>query len=249
MKLTTLPFMYSTEPAAGALKSKPRIHSEAAYIEMRKRILLGQLPPGEKLKIDVLQKEFALSSTPLREALNRLTAEGLVVSEENRGFRTAPLTHADLRDITRLRVVLEADALTDSIARGDAKWQAAVVAAFYCLELHEKRLAAGETARDESWTALHKAFHMSLLSACSYPRVLATCDALFDQSERYRRYVTRIETGARDIPGEHKAIMDAALDRDVERARHALVGHLAQTGERVAKILEHPELARPRTRP
>src|SRR5690606_36109599 len=147
-----------------------KTQSEMAYTALRRRILLGQLTPGERLKIDVLQKDFSLSSTPLREALTRLTAEGLVVSIENRGFRTARLDVADLRDITHLRSVLEADALTDSIARGDALWESSVEAAHHRLAQHEQRIAEGEEGRDEVWTALHKAFHMALLSACSYPR-------------------------------------------------------------------------------
>lgn len=234
--MTSRSTTYATPPAAE--EQKDRSQSETAYVTLRRRILLGQLPPGERLKIEVLQKDLALSSTPLREALTRLTAEGLVVSVENRGFRTAPLSVADLRDLTHLRVVLEADALTDSIARGDAVWESSIVAAHHRLEQHEQRVAEGEGGRDEDWTALHKAFHMALLSACSYPRVIVMCENLFDQSERYRRFAVRVETGARDVPGEHAAMMEAALARDVGRARHMLTGHLMRTGDGVARNLD-----------
>ncbi|VCU71039.1 HTH-type transcriptional repressor CsiR [Pigmentiphaga humi] len=234
--MTSRPITYASAPSAEEQKERPQ--SEMAYVALRRRILLGQLPPGERLKIEVLQKDFSLSSTPLREALTRLTAEGLVVSVENRGFRTAPLNVADLRDITHLRAVLEADALTDSIARGDAVWESSIVAAHHRLEQQERRIAEGQGGRDEDWTVLHKAFHMALLSACSYPRVIAMCENLFDQSERYRRFAARVETGARDVPGEHAAMMEAALARDVDRARHMLIGHLMRTGDGVAKKLD-----------
>ncbi|GGX19224.1 GntR family transcriptional regulator [Pigmentiphaga litoralis] len=197
-------------------------------------ILLGELPPQSKLKIEVLQRELELSSTPVREALNRLTTEGLVVSEENRGFRAAPLTVSDLRDITRMRLLMEGEALADAIRCGNAAWEAGIVAAHYSLARFE-RVSNG--ARGEEWTVLHKAFHMSLLAACSFPRILAMCDNLFDQSERYRRFAVRLQPGTRDVAAEHLAIMDAVITRDVTTASMLLLDHLRATGERVLSTL------------
>ncbi|WP_189613282.1 GntR family transcriptional regulator [Pigmentiphaga litoralis] len=213
---------------------KPRINSDVAYAKLRRMILLGELPPQSKLKIEVLQRELELSSTPVREALNRLTTEGLVVSEENRGFRAAPLTVSDLRDITRMRLLMEGEALADAIRCGNAAWEAGIVAAHYSLARFE-RVSNG--ARGEEWTVLHKAFHMSLLAACSFPRILAMCDNLFDQSERYRRFAVRLQPGTRDVAAEHLAIMDAVITRDVTTASMLLLDHLRATGERVLSTL------------
>ncbi|WP_175950872.1 GntR family transcriptional regulator [Burkholderia sp. BCC0405] len=220
----------------GATKDRGA-QSDKAFASIRNCILLGELKPGEKLRVEVLQRDLSLSSTPVREALNRLTTEGLVTFEENRGFRTAPITASDLRDITRLRLLVESEALSDSMVCGDDAWEANVVAANYRLTQHEQRIAAGEIERGEPWTVLHKAFHMALLSACSYPRILKTCDQLFDQSERYRRFATRVRVLKRDVSAEHQAIMEAVLARNTKLAVDLLGHHIAKTGENVAKIL------------
>src|SRR6267378_3887121 len=90
--------------------------SEKAFRVLRQQILNGEIPPGEKLRVEALQREHALSSSPLREALNRLVAEGSVIADDHRGFRAAPMTSADLEDITRFRLIIEPAALGQSIA-------------------------------------------------------------------------------------------------------------------------------------
>src|ERR1700750_1933375 len=81
--------------------------SEMAFLAIRQRILRGEVQPGEKLKIEVLEREQGLSSSPLREALNRLAAEKLVVADNNRGFRAASISVEEMRDITEFRLVIE----------------------------------------------------------------------------------------------------------------------------------------------
>lgn len=214
-----------------------RTNSERAYQLLRQKILVGELPPGEKLKVEVLQRDFSFSSTPLREALNRLTAEGLVIFEDNRGFRTAPISAGDLRDITRLRMMAESAALEDSLKNGDSEWEGRVVSAYHRLDRIDMQIAAGTVPRNEEWTQLHKAFHMAVLSACSYPRVINMCDSLFDQSERYRRLSTRIRVVPRDTADEHRLIMNAVLDRDLVQAQALLSSHIEKTSENVGRIL------------
>jgi DNA-binding GntR family transcriptional regulator len=228
---------FAVDKAAAGPAEDRGAQSDRAYTNIRNRILLGELKPGERLRVEVLQRDLSLSSTPVREGLNRLTAEGLVLFEENKGFRTAPITASDLRDITRLRLVVEADALIDSIKCGDDAWEAQIVAANYRLTQHDQRIDAGEIERGEPWTILHKAFHMALLSACTYPRILGLCDQLFDQTERYRRFATRVALVKRDVSNEHRDIMDAVLARDTKVAVELLTAHIATTGSNVANVL------------
>lgn len=96
--------------------------TEIALRKLRSDVLAGNLEAGSKLKIDTLQQEYAISSSPLREALSRLTQEGLVRSDERKGFRVAPLSIEDLEDITRMRLMLDIEALQESIAMGDDEW-------------------------------------------------------------------------------------------------------------------------------
>src|SRR5882762_6628853 len=81
--------------------------SEKAFRIIREQILNGEILPGEKLKIEVLQRKYALSSSPLREALNRLVAERLVIADDRRGFRAVPISAGDLNDIVRCRLMIE----------------------------------------------------------------------------------------------------------------------------------------------
>lgn len=169
--------------------------AEQAHARLRRDILMGQLAAGVKLKIEELQEAYGLSSSPLREALSRLSQEGLIRADERRGFRVAPLSMEDLADILRMRLTLELPALRESIQRGDDAWEGLVVASFHRLELVEARLGDGPLILDDTWSELHRAFHLSLLAACTSQRQRRWSASLFDQAERYRRYTARHRQG------------------------------------------------------
>ena len=140
--------------------------AEQAFARLRKDVLVGTFPAGTKLKVEELQQAYGFSSSPLREALSRLAQEGLVRADERRGFRVAPLSSEDLEDITRMRLMLDVQALEDAIREGDDAWEAAIVAAFHRLEKVESRLSDGPVILDDDWSALHRDFHLALIAAC-----------------------------------------------------------------------------------
>jgi GntR family carbon starvation induced transcriptional regulator len=215
--------------------------SEQAYQLLRDRILRGVIAAGEKLKIDVLQRDYQISSSPLREALNRLVAENLVTADDRRGFRAAPMTAKDLMDLSAIRIVVEPGALDASMKAGSDAWEAQVVAAFYRLDRIEHRIAAGEMTRDDEWTARHKDFHISLISACGSERLVELCSKLFDQSERYRRLSASLRRSPRNTASEHKRLMETALARD-PAAVPLLREHIERTAEHVAPALGRPQI-------
>jgi GntR family transcriptional regulator, carbon starvation induced regulator len=217
--------------------------SQKALQILRQQILNGEIPPGLKLKVEVLQRQYGLSSSPLREALSRLTAEGLVIADDHRGFRAAPLSPADLNDITNLRLIVEPAALAQSIANGDDAWEASVVAAFHRLERVRARIAKGEMPFNSEWTERHKEFHGALLSAAASARLLAMCSRLFDESERYRRFTATAlnRTLVRDTSTEHRRLMDAALAREVEPSLIMLRKHISVTAKRTLELLQAKE--------
>ena len=223
------------EPTTDDPEDRPL--SEQAYQLIRDDILSGVIAAGGKLKIDALQRGYQISSSPLREALNRLVGESLVVADERRGFRAAPLTAKDLMDLTAMRLVVETGALDASIQQGSDAWEGQVVAAFYRLDRIERRIALGEMPRDDEWTSRHKDFHMSLVSACGSVRLIELCSKLFDQSERYRRLSASLRQQARNTVDEHRDIMEAALARD-PAAVGKLRGHIDRTAEHVLPILK-----------
>lgn len=211
--------------------------AEQAYRLLRRRILHGDVAPGTKLKIETLQRAHGLSSSPLREALNRLAAEGLALADDRRGFRAAPISAADLWDLTTMRLLLERAAIEESIAHGTDEWEARIIAAFHRLERVETRITSGLLALNDDWTERHKEFHMALLSACGSPRLLAQCSGLFDQSERYRRLSARHRKEPRNKAGEHRRLMDLVLARDAKAAVVGLREHVMATATNVAKVL------------
>ena len=213
--------------------------SEKAYAQLRADIIEGAIQPDEKLKIDALQRRYAFSNTPLREALNRLAGERLVVVDERRGFRAAPVSLRDFRDLTEYRLVLELGALSAAITHGGDDWEADVVAAFRRLEaFNARRDTERPTSHDPDWIVRHKAFHMALLSGCMSQRLLNACSGVFDEAERYRYLAGKTARPGRHTGDEHVRLMEATLDRDSHLATALLRNHIMKTSSHVLQMLE-----------
>ncbi len=210
--------------------SDPRLANtlaDAAYERLRTDILGGHYPGGAKLAVHHLRERYSIGASPLREALNRLVADGFVSLTGQRGFRVAPISVADLRDVTRLRIIFETEALRDSIAAGDDAWEAGIVAAHH-------RLTKIEQARRPDfldWEVRNAAFHDALVAACPSPRLLQFRRNLFDQHKRYRSLSTTRLPPSRNIAQEHREIMHKALARDAAAACAAIAAHIQRTAE------------------
>jgi DNA-binding GntR family transcriptional regulator len=207
--------------------------TEVAFRQLRRDVLTGTFAAGNKLKLDELQEHYGFSSSPLREALSRLAQEGLVRADERRGFRVAALSLEDLSDITRMRLMLDVEALGNSIDAGDDEWEGDLVAAFHRLEKVEGKLGDGPVVLNDDWTEVHRVFHMALMNACPSQRLRAWSASLFDQAERYRRASARMRQTARRKSNEHRRIMDATLGRDRETACALLAEHIKSTQRNV----------------
>lgn len=223
------------QDAAASLAGPTR--SQNAYEQLRSEILLGKLEPGTKLKIDVLQRSYALSNTPLREALNRLSAEKLVVADGRRGFRVSPISADDFQDLTNFRLMVELEAMAQSIRKGGDNWEADVLASAHRLDLLEGVRGAERNARPDAWTERHKAFHGALVAGCGSPRLLASWSEMFDQAERYRRLSGRLRTKPRDARIEHRRLAKLAVARNTE-VIELLREHIMRTAQHVMDILE-----------
>jgi len=219
------------QPVYG-LEGGPRTLASAVYHRLRADVLACRCRPGEKLLIGSIAKNFAVSAVAVREALSRLVADGLVVVEDQRGFRVSALSLSDLKDVTHTRIELECLALRRSIARGDDAWRAALRKAWEDLDA-APHLVPGEDRHHENWSLMHGRFHEALVSACGLDWLLRFRKTLFEQSERYRRLGlavmrTRQNTG-RDTRGEHLRIYQAAMRGDAEAAAVELAEHFERT--------------------
>jgi DNA-binding GntR family transcriptional regulator len=211
--------------------------AERSYRALRHAIVRGEFEPGARLRVEELSKRFGVSSSPLREALNRLSEQGLVRALENRGFRVAPLTAAGVSDLARVRTLVECEALRDAIAHGSDAWEAQVVAAGHALALAERRLGDQPRTLDDDWSARHRAFHLSLYAACSSALLRDLADVLFDNAERYRRWAGRWRQAPRRKHDEHQQLLMAVLARDTPRAVELLRLHISHTEQLVSAAL------------
>ncbi len=207
------------------------------YTRLRDDILSGDLPPDKKLKIDELRRDYAIGSSPLREALSLLTSDGLVERLDQRGFRVSAASAGEFDELLKTRCWLEDRALRESIAHGDTQWEEAVVLAFYRLSRVPRSSDADHFVANKDWEQLHKRFHMALISACGASLLLRFCDQLYDQSIRYRQLTGPAAYPKRDTQKEHEEIMQATLDRNADLAAERLISHYRQTGSILSKVL------------
>lgn len=215
---------------------EPKTLVEAAYHRLRRDIIEGIRPPGEKLRVEHLKDDYEVGAGTLREALLMLATDGLVIGQGQRGFRVAPISLSDFEDITRTRVLLECDALRQSIELGDDVWEASVVAAFHRLTRAEQKLADHTAPSLEEWEARNRGFHEALIAACPSRWIRHFQNILYQQSERYRRIALFRQTIARDIHAEHQAIFEATIERDADTACAILAEHILRTLEAIKRM-------------
>jgi GntR family carbon starvation induced transcriptional regulator len=158
----------------------------------------------------------------LRESLSRLVVEGLVVGEDRRGFRVAPMTEEDYVDLTTLRTEIEVLAVTTSVERGGDTWEADLVRAFH----HLKLVTSDSPNYLAEWSARHQAFHEALVSACGSPRLLHLRRQLFDHFMRYHRVAPRHVSRSALHDTEHKKVLDAALGRNTAKCEALVRRHI-----------------------
>jgi DNA-binding GntR family transcriptional regulator len=205
--------------------------TQGAYEAVRADLLACRIPPGSRLKIQDLCDRFSVSLGAIREALSRLTSEGLVVSEPQRGFRAAPISVADLQDLTMVRIEIESLCLRRAIAVGTVEWEARLVAAFHRLSRTPERAPADPMRSDDEWAGAHATFHLALVEGGDSPWLLRLHSQLYAQSERYRRLSIPLGSAERNVGQEHQDILNAVLRRDAERAVMLLTRHLRATTE------------------
>jgi DNA-binding GntR family transcriptional regulator len=197
---------------------------ESAYARIRVDIISGRLAPGQRLRLDKLRRTYGASVSTLREILSRLSSEGLVLAEGQRGFEVPPVSVENLKEIADLRLLLENRALEDSFAAGDLEWEGRVVAAHHKLASMERRMGQGDRSQTDLWKRYDWEFHQALISACGSQVLMETHAAVFD---KYLRYQLIALSFRGDIAAtEHKILHDCALKRDAETAKEVLSRHV-----------------------
>lgn len=211
---------------ASEAADEPRTLIEASYRQLRQDIIAGGYQAGQKLRVEHLKASYQVSAGTLREALALLVSDSLVVAHGQRGFRVAPMSLADLEDLTRMRVLLECEAVRESIALGKDDWEAGVVSAFHKLTLAEQRLRIDPKGAFDDWEGCNRQFHEALVGACKSRWMLRFRRLLYQQSERYRRVSAIKGPPPVEVHDEHQAIFNAVMSRNADLAASVMTAHI-----------------------
>jgi GntR family transcriptional regulator, carbon starvation induced regulator len=207
----------------------------AVYESLRADIADGVLEPGSKLRVEAIGARYGVGASPLREALSRLSAEGLVLRSDQRGFSVAPLDWDELPVLTETRVRLESLALRDAIAAHSPAWEDRLVLIVHRLGRTPRSLAAGEHHPNPEWESLHRDFHRTLLAPCPSRWLRGYCAQLADEAYRVRQLAVARSPTRRNEHAEHQAIFEAAIAGRADEATALLAAHYRRTSEIVAR--------------
>lgn len=218
----------ASEPRVVAYQSK----ADAVYTEVRRRILEGEIPAGSALNQEQLAAALGVSTTPLREALRRLGAEGFVRAASHREMLVAPLEVAELIAIYEVRENL------DPLA-------AALAAERHTTAERERIVAAAEALRAEGGDeplGLNRQFHTAIYRSCHNDVLINLLDGLWDRADRYRRLVNYVARDAQ-VVAEHDALLAAVLERRRDDAARLMYEHLRSSRQLIEGSLRAEEVS------
>jgi GntR family transcriptional regulator, carbon starvation induced regulator len=220
----------------------PRPLSEQAHDRIRRDILNGALFPGDKLQIEAISERYGIGVAPVREALNRLSSEGLVERKSQRGFFVAEISMTALEELVKTRIWLETLALRESIQNHDEAWEEQLVLAYHRLARTHRRLPSeAGPEQSEEWELRHKEFHLLLLDRCGSSWLLGFCSTMMDQAGRYRSLSMNVHPSLLRRQGaaaEHEALLAAVVDRDADRACRLLEEHYTTTLDGLRSVID-----------
>jgi DNA-binding GntR family transcriptional regulator len=211
--------------------TEDRTLAERAFSAIHGSIMNGQFGPGYRLRIEELAATLQISPTPIREALHRLQAIGLAQHRPHRGAHVTDLNPEDLRDLYEARLALEpmaigraALAFTPNFAKTASRFL--------------DQLALAEKANDvsEVWKA-HTGFHFTFYEAANSAWLIRLITPLWESSQCYRLKWGPLKDDPRRRTREHRSILQACIDHDVDRATSVMHNHLARNANKFATAM------------
>jgi DNA-binding GntR family transcriptional regulator len=203
--------------------------ADQAYEALLAEILDCRLAPGAKITISDVAARLQMSPGAVREALSRLSAEKWTIAAAQKGYSVAPVSIADLKDLTRTRIAIEQMCLRSAIAHGDVEWETSIVAAYH--RLHRIPIVVADTASrlNDGWVAAHTTFHAVLASGCDSPGC-SICGCSMPRASVTGISPSRWPKIAMSMRAQRHS--DACLTRDAELA-YQLRGHHLQRTRRI----------------
>jgi DNA-binding GntR family transcriptional regulator len=189
-----------------------RTKNLVVYEKLRQAILSGALPPGQKLVMASLAKEYGYSETPIREAIRRLESDGYVIFTPHSGAIVTKLNDHELSEIYLIRISLEALATrlaVPYISPSDLNWLKK--------KNHEMKMAVKKGRYDDlAW--LNKSFHLRIYKAAPFPLLYKMIADLWDAFERWPSIFSYVPERAETAIREHDHIIEALETGDVDQA-------------------------------
>jgi DNA-binding GntR family transcriptional regulator len=200
----------------------------SAYVRIRQAIIEGRYRPGQRLIEQRIATELDLSRTPVREALRSLEAEGLVVSEANRGAMVRPVDATEVRDLYELRARLESFAALRA-GRYDSSEQLVEMDR----AIQEFDLAVGPAARGDveglrTVNACNAQFHQAVVAAARHERLAVMLRNATDVPLVYQAFRHFDQAQLRRSNVFHRWIRDAIAARNPDRAERLMTEHIDQ---------------------
>lgn len=198
--------------------------TENIFEKIKYDIVLGVLKPNQKLKLNLLQKEYNVSISILREVLNRLCGDGFIIYKVQKGFFVSPISKEDLHEIANLRIILETHALEISIKNKDYEWEAELLGAYHKLNHAENELEKNNLNAKSLWTKYDAEFHQMLIKKCNSLNLIRIHEVIFDKYLRYQLLILKYR--GKDSIKEHKDLLDYSLISNIQKAQNTLRDHI-----------------------
>ncbi len=208
-----------------------------AYARLKEDIRSNLMPPGYQAPEPEIAERLGMSRTPVREALIRLEAEGLVELIPRRGARVLPIKAEDMKEIYQILTALEPDAAASLASRAPNEEELAPLRE--ATDEMEEALEAGDLDR---WAAADDRFHITLLELHGNKRMQAFVSALFDQAHRARIVTLRLREAPVRSTQEHREILDRLAAGDVEGTRRVFRQHRERASGELLKLLKNYRL-------
>ena len=209
---------------------------ERVHAHLREEILANRLPAGTELQETALAGQLGVSRGPVREAIGRLAAEGLVVVRPRRGAVVRELSKDDFLEAYQVREALEVMAARLAAYRLREDGLARLEQLTASMEQHAEREEV------DAFFEANAAFHASLVEAAGNRRLRELYAQLLGQMNRYRRRSLALRGTLRQSVAEHRAILDALASRDPDRAAELMAAHIRVPQERLEELSDE-ELA------
>lgn len=210
------------------------------YDQIEKSIVDGTLAPGQKLKMKDLKKTLSTGQSPIREALSRLVASGLVEVKDNKGFRVSRISESDVRDTYKTFLQIEMLALNQAMELGDDAWEGSIVGALYQLAVIENKK---EPVAYSVWAERNYAFHVALIAGCKSPLLMQLRADVYRRFDRYCRIAFTMSHTALDLNHEeHKKLAEAVLQKNKKTVAECITYHIMGALEGVISVLKKNKL-------